>query len=145
MNNLLKITAVLLIVAGAFACKENENNSGVTTELKGTKWKLAGIVNEQTGAMQVLEPTNCQQCYTLEFDAGTTGIGKSTTNLLLINLNQPLFMGTATEIGEISDDGHFFTEVLYLIKTFEHQNDTLKFFYQDKSTNYYLLYKKLQQ
>jgi hypothetical protein len=55
---IIKFTAILLFLAGTFACKENENNSDVTTELKGTKWKLAGIVNGQTGAMQVLEPTD---------------------------------------------------------------------------------------
>jgi hypothetical protein len=118
---------------------EKENNK---LSLKGTKWKLEGIVNEQTGTMQVLEPTDCEQCYTLEFDTDTTGFGKSSTNQMWINLNHPPFIGIMTLIGEIPDDGYFFVNVLPHIKTFEHQNDTLKFFYQYENANYYLLYKK---
>jgi hypothetical protein len=149
MRKLLKFTAIMLILAGAFACKKNENNSDVTTGLKGTKWKLEGIVNEQTGAMQVLEPIDCQlwptlckKCYTLEFDTDTVGTGWSTTNKMGVNLNQPPFLGTMTEVNEITDDGHFFVKVFYYIRTFEHQGNTLKFFFQYENINYYLLYKK---
>ena len=38
------------------------------TELKGTTWKLVGIVNPTTGAIRELEPKHCVECYTLTFE-----------------------------------------------------------------------------
>jgi hypothetical protein len=144
-TTILKLTATMLIVAGAFACTEKEDQDTLTG-LAGTKWKLEGLVNEQTSAMQVLEPTDCQQCYTLEFDTDTIGTGMTTTNQMYFNVNTlPPFITVMTEINEMNDDGHFFVQILSYIRNFEHQNDTLKFFYQYQSTNYYLLFIKLSQ
>ena len=35
--------------------------------LQGTKWKLVGIIDTQTGIIRELEPLDCEGCYTLEF------------------------------------------------------------------------------
>ena len=59
--------------------------------LKGTKWKLAGIVDKETGTLKVLEPKECEECFTLTFDTDYTAtvrsINKETINLDLLNLN----------------------------------------------------------
>jgi hypothetical protein len=36
--------------------------------LKGSTWKLAGIVDIKTGTVKKLEPSNCESCYILTFD-----------------------------------------------------------------------------
>jgi len=40
----------------------NENNT-----LQGSKWKLIGIVDVETGKLTELEPKDCGECYTLTF------------------------------------------------------------------------------
>ena len=46
--------------------------------LQGTKWKLAGIVDVQTGEMKELEPKDCVKCYTLTFDTDNPFVGSAT-------------------------------------------------------------------
>jgi hypothetical protein len=72
-----KTIAILLILAGVVACGKEENNEINT--LKGTKWKLAGIV-DATGKLTELEPKDCEQCYTLEFDTDSTAWLQSVSN-----------------------------------------------------------------
>ena len=72
-----------------FACKSNNENETLSS-LKGTQWKLAGIVDSQTGKLTVLEPTDCEECYTLTFDTDSTAsvhVITSTFKLDLSNLN----------------------------------------------------------
>ena len=54
------------------------------TTLRGTKWKLEGIVDTQTGELIELEPKNCDECYTLSFWGDFVISSKS------INFNQAL-------------------------------------------------------
>jgi hypothetical protein len=67
MKKKFKITAlsaILLILAiGLTSCEEKEK----PFTLKGTKWKLVGIVDTETGNLEVLEPKDCEECYTLTF------------------------------------------------------------------------------
>ena len=46
----------------------NNSNDPDKTILKGTNWKLVGIVNGETEILTELEPKDCEQCYTFEFD-----------------------------------------------------------------------------
>ena len=50
------------------------------TNLKGTTWKLNGIVNTKTGQIKKLEPADCEACYSLLFDTDYSftaiGVGK---------------------------------------------------------------------
>jgi len=63
---------------------QNKNEAELPTSLKGTKWKLAGIVDDETGVLQVLEPKECEECYTLTFDTD------STATVLSINITLKL-------------------------------------------------------
>jgi len=65
-------------VVFTFGCKQQSNVDElqnktddiqlVSLELKGTVWKLAGIVDSKTGVIKELDPKNCEDCYTLWFD-----------------------------------------------------------------------------
>ncbi|MDR0508091.1 MAG: hypothetical protein LBH32_14945 [Dysgonamonadaceae bacterium] len=148
-RKILKFAAIALLLAGTvIACNEKGNtdaeNIGVEDipKLQGTKWKLECIVNEQTGSIQTLEPTDCGQCYTLEFETDTTGTGYSTSNILSINLNRSPYLCTEIEIGEMGD-GDLFFDILMLTARYEYdsENIKLKFFYRKEGKNYYLLFK----
>jgi hypothetical protein len=140
---ILKTAAVLLVMAGmTIACGKEENNTIVA--LKGTKWKLAGIVDVRTGVLKELEPKDCEQCYTLEFDTDSTALLQSVSNEGKAYINRiPPVLGTYTERGE-SGDGQLFVDVLYFITLYTQENNKLKFFYKKDGKNSYLLYKLIQ-
>ncbi|MCL2098264.1 MAG: hypothetical protein FWH23_05840 [Bacteroidales bacterium] len=90
-TSILKFTASLLIIAGSFfSCKEETAPLIERTYLEGTKWKLAGIVNTETGVLKELEPVDCEHCYTLTFDTDYTATSRSiwmTRKIDLLNLD----------------------------------------------------------
>ena len=52
--------------------------------LLNTKWKLIGIFDTETDIlMQVLEPQDCNECFTFEFNTVSTFKGQTTNNLIL--------------------------------------------------------------
>jgi len=70
-----KLVFILLVIClTGIACEKKEQS------LKGTFWKLAGIMDVQTGILTELEPKDCEQCYTLIFIADDTLVTWSTTN-----------------------------------------------------------------
>ena len=114
--------------------------------LKGTKWKLEGIVDTETGALQVFEPTDCEKCYTLTFDTDGTFRGQTTSNLVLgsyeFDYNTCTYhittVGIATDAGEVGD-GYLYSQILCKV-----QSCTVKTYlhlYNDSKT--YLQYKKI--
>ena len=50
----------------------NSKDDELLSFLKGSKWKLTGIVDTQTDELRVLEPTDCEECYTLTFITNST-------------------------------------------------------------------------
>jgi uncharacterized repeat protein (TIGR02543 family) len=62
-----------------------EENTLEEIILQGTKWKLIGIVDVQTGSLTELEPIDCEQCYTLTFDANDTFSGQMVCNIMFGN------------------------------------------------------------
>lgn len=48
-------------------------------QLKGTKWKLEGVVNIKTGEMITLQPDDCDSCYTLTFHSDSVAEVKAIT------------------------------------------------------------------
>jgi hypothetical protein len=126
------------------ACSGNDM-SEEKSELTGTEWKLAALVDIQTGESIEPEPKECNQCYTLEFDSETTAIGKSIGNILhFIVTGSNIDMFLMTELGD-SDQGNvtLFYEALLTLDTYEYSKDELKIYYDEK--NRYLLYKPLLQ
>ena len=57
------VCMLLLAVVSCEASKEP-----YATPLKGTNWKLVGVVDPRTGILEELEPKDCEKCFTLRFE-----------------------------------------------------------------------------
>ncbi len=139
-------SAILLLLAGLVgSCKDKEKDKVETTNLTGTQWKLAGIVNASTGEMQELEPKDCEKCFTLSFDTDSTLSGHSSENdqfgkyiadYKTQNISITDLWGT--ELIE-RGDGNLFLQTLISIQSFSSQSGDLRLYYNDKQN--YLLFK----
>jgi len=133
----LIVLPLCIAVSSSVGCGEKEDTSII--HLRGSKWKLAGYVDD-SNLLHSLEPRNCEQCYTIVFQTDSTGSGQSSSNQIGVNLNEAPFLYILTMVGEI-EDGRYFYDVTNEITSYTHNNDELKFFYQIDNKNYYLLYK----
>ena len=137
MKTIRFISIMMMFVA--WSCSSNEGLS-----LKGTKWKLAGIVDAQTGELTELEPKNCAECFTLTFDTNTTAHGKSIQNHVVILGLDPVSIVIATDVLD-GPDGDIFCDIVQtaLFNSYTLTINELKFFYNNN--NNYLLYKRINQ
>jgi hypothetical protein len=122
----------------------------VSTLLIGTKWKLAGIVDMETGELKELEPKDCKECYTIEFVSDSLVRLSSSANEGSAHLdgnphlNITFFdLAIWTERAE-RGDGRLFTGVVNYITSYIQEDNELKFFYQIDKKKSYLLYKLIQ-
>jgi hypothetical protein len=121
----------------------------IPEDLRGTMWKLAGIVDVKTGVLTELEPKDCERCYTLEFDMDSTISLHSTTNEGRMSINDitddhiPNF-SIWTEVAEVFD-GVLYTQVHLYITSYTQEGNELKFFYQIDGKESYLRYKFIAQ
>jgi hypothetical protein len=139
---------LLTICLTVTACQKEQKN-----KLTNTKWKLAGIVDTQTGVLTELEPKDCDRCYTLDFDntdtivrgftssnsfGGTYEVDYSTHSFKIVNLARTL-------VGE-QEDGHLYLDILYQIQSFSILNKKKKnelwLYHNDKKN--YLLFKRIE-
>jgi len=150
------IVAILcMIMIGLFfvvGCKKDKsatagdqgNFSNPETSLQGTKWKLVGIVDAETGILKELEPKNCEYCYTLMFETSTflTGFGQANS------LNGPykidyttgdihIRIGTATFVYNGYFDEELYLESLNKVYYFSVKEDQLLLYFNQRS---YLLF-----
>jgi hypothetical protein len=133
---IVKTAAIMLILAGVIACgKEKEE----TNFLIGTAWKLAGIMDAQTGVLTEIEPKDCGQCYTFVFNSDNTAIGISAVNEMLVRLSgDPFFTLTTTFDDSENGDVSLFYEAISLVESYSCIYQTeLRFFYHG-ATNYLL-------
>ena len=165
---ILKYAAILLLLAGVTAgcgtrtgisgdeenqfAEVNNGDDGQPTSLEGTKWKLIGIVDVQTGVLTEFEPKDCEECYTIIFDDTSNSFwGKAVKiecfsscyiiDYTLLTIQFPL--GIQRPDAEDIYDGEVFLEILMHkfqeLGQFELKNTELKLYYYDK--NNYLLFK----
>ena len=111
MKNLLSTTkqsVILLILASAFyACKTLLPPE--PSPLIGTKWKLDNIRIYRE--IIVLEPNDCDTCFTFTFDTDTTAVGMSILNTINISKSGGRIAITTTEYDE-PYDGNLFREIM---------------------------------
>ena len=94
------------------------------TSLVGIKWKLAGIVDAQTGDLTELVPTDCDECYTLIFDANDTFSGQITNNVIVgsYEIDYDIHALHFSNIGgtEAIDvgDGELYRQILWEVQSF---------------------------
>jgi hypothetical protein len=136
-NKNFKISILLLTLTIAFFACEPEPES---TDLKGTKWKLAGIVNANGDILREPEPKHYGKCYTLDFGtkvSGMTAVGYTATSRLFIRNLNPF----TTEVSRAPDSGYssVYKDAFLSVKSYTHTQDKLKLFYGNSGN--YLLYK----
>ncbi|MDR0845657.1 MAG: hypothetical protein LBN71_10585 [Tannerella sp.] len=136
-----KIMYVLFSLLCCLSCTEKEDMAA----LQGTKWKLAGFVDAQTGELTVAEPQDCEECYTLAFDTDHTAVAHSIimdVNLDLLDLafDKPY---QKMYIDEGHRHGSDFRLAIFTTGLFSVTPDELKLFYNYKKN--YLLFKLIEQ
>ena len=158
----LMFVALLLMIAGGFySCGMNDGNNtmpdGViaygqdgTPLSKDSKWKSVGVVDVETGVMTILEPTDCEKCYTLTFETDHTFSTNSSSNDLggkyIINNSTHNFRVLSfggTKINEIGNGNLYVTPFWdKSIQSFSLQKNELRLYYNDKKS--YILFKSLE-
>ena len=137
---------------------------GETTTLRGTKWKLAGVVDAQTGVIKEFEPKKCVDCYTLTFRGDSIFSARSISEYMTLDLSElDLFSISGisdnaclpncteqwssfwnwNEIGDdlYYEDGCFFRCIMAHTESYNITNDELKLYFVYQEKNYYLLFK----
>jgi hypothetical protein len=112
---------------------------------KGTKWKLAGLVDTQTGELTEFDPKDCAGCYTLTFDTDHTATAHSILidvkfDLLKLNPDRPM---EAIYHDEGHPHGHDFRIAILVAGSFSLTSDEFKLFNKYKTS--YLLFKLIEQ
>ena len=132
---ILWISSLLLLTAGA-GCEKNKDYE-VPTQLTGTRWDLAGIVDTKTGKITPLAPKGS---YWFKFISETKARGGSVLNIMAIDLTSPPFFNIETEIGDSHNgDAALFYRIIKTLESYTWEKNELKFFYDNKQ--HYLLYK----
>ena len=133
------------------------------TSVRGTYWKLAGVVDIQTGDIRELEPNDCVGCYTLnfvgEYDIDVRSITATHTyNLLNFSVFNPhlpsfTFMTDSVEQWKVDfpwyglgdgkpyEDTRLFRWGVLNAESFELSFNELKIFFSYLGKSYYLSFK----
>ena len=118
-----------------------------SNNLVGTQWKLAGILDTQTGVLKELEPKDCDRCYTLTFDTDTSFSTYSSSNELgggyivdYVKYSYQIIYFGGTKVGEWGD-GPLYVDPFWKrdIQSFSYKENELKLFYNENKN--YLLFK----
>jgi len=127
-------------------------------ELKGTKWKLYSIDHNARGR-KMLEPEDCETCYTLTFDKDETGwffSGVSIKNSVNIRMKYNGFNHYVEVLITGEDepfDGNLFCSTLKLVEIIDcdgrffglHFNDCGGFLSGHGNCNGVMLFKRIEQ
>ena len=130
------LAAMLLAAGGAASCEEKIVDTSTVHNTIIGKWKLVGVVDAETSTLKVLEPKDCERCYTFTFDTDTTAWGYTVLNAMYI----AGFIIGGTKLGEDGDAGICY-DALFSVRSYVFNENELKFFFNNDSQ--YLLYKPL--
>jgi hypothetical protein len=117
--------------------------------LRGTKWKLAGIVDTKTETLKELEPKDCEDCYTLTFltDKIATGYGgyvlPGSNRLEKVGLDFSLLGQYAVSDVMRYFENEEFIRSLYSQNTKSYSVSSKELKFINEIDNYYLLFKKI--
>ena len=108
--------------------------------LVGTKWKLEGLVDAETGDLEILEPKDCADCYTLMFDADTTAQGKAIVNHVFLTSLNPIKIQCGTYALEcIENQGcNYYCDLLKSVTSYDANESELILYLSNQN---YLLFK----
>ena len=135
------------------------------TTLKGTSWKLSGVVDCQTGDIMKLEPTDCDDCYSITFLGDSIFNYKSikavdTKNLSRLDLihdpiqpwgfagdEEPLYLYEDSHHTDVNgecvpcNDNYLFCYGIAYSKSYKLTHNELKLYFEYEEKYYYLLFK----
>jgi len=116
--------------------------------LQGTKWKLVGLIDVETGSLKEFAPKYNNNCYWFTFENDSLARGRSTGNRIGLMLRPSCFITLETLAGEGTDDGFVFTDAFPLIYSFELGNNYLKLYGKNRHPRlypdyFYLKFKKI--
>ena len=160
---ILKLIIPVFIFMLCLSCDSNisndENNEADielnedAISLTGTKWKLSGIVNVETGEIKVLEPKDCEECFTLLFDTDhITTIRSIDLNVLkldLQNLDSEILLDDMLKYelyekdGKYYQDGDRFRRAIYTVESYTASLNELKLYFT-RTEKHYLLFKPVK-
>ena len=124
------------------SCGSKKESDESVQSLEGTKWKLAGIIDVKTGALKVLDPKDCEKCYTFSFDTDSTASGITIANHLLVRLRPVLYFNIATEALDCHEsDCALFYEAIKSMVCYKSDKNGLKFYFDEQRK--YLYFKQL--
>ena len=156
----MKRQAVILTLCTLF-CWSCQNETEQITSLKGTKWKLEGIVDAETNELRELEPKGCIipnklyslpfefkdfPCYSIFFMEDNTFVTYTSVNEFIgfygVNKETQKFiihiMG-GTKVGELIEDGNLYISALKdMHQSFSLKENELRVYYNDNKN--YLLF-----
>ncbi len=132
---LFSVIALFLLTA-VIGCEKNKDYE-VPTQLTGTQWELAGIVDAKTGKITPLAPKGS---YWFKFISETKAQGRSVFNDMEVYLTTPPLINIVTMVGDNHNgDAALFYRIIKKLESYTWEKNELKFFYDNKQ--YYLLYK----
>jgi len=112
---------------------DGEDADKTVERLNGTTWKLEGIVDVKTDVLKLLEPEDCDECYTITFDTDTTFTAvsiwmESNINLLQMNpiTEKMLFCEKYEKDGEDYCDSDTFIRAIHEIQSYSVSNGKLR-------------------
>jgi hypothetical protein len=118
----------------------------ISIPLEGTKWKLSGIVDVETGVQRELEPKNCAGCYTLVFDTDHTASGCSLVSVKTVIDLLCLDKYTNNDMGFEPNDVNIFRSAMVSIKSYAVTSKELKLYFTNNYSKIeYLLFKSVEQ
>jgi len=152
MKLLKLLTFSLLLIIAATSCNSNQKLQTEAPEEQPENledvWKLTGIVDVETNELRVLEPKDCDKCYTLKFNTDSTFSTLSSINVLggaykadYITNSIHIFNFGGTKIGE-TGDGYLWWDIFPTIQLFSMKENELRLYYNNKKN--YLLFKLLE-
>jgi hypothetical protein len=143
------LVALLMACIAVFSCHKNSDPE-VIIPLQGSKWKLSGIYDMPYDTLiMVLEPKNCDTCYTLSFETdhfATVQCINVRITLDLLNLSSGCWHGEA-RVDEMYEGERYnvnpFENGIKRANAYSTPSDSvLKIYYCDSSK--YLLFKRIQ-
>ncbi len=144
------ILLIILVFAMAGCTDGNGGNNPTTMKLIGTKWKLVGFYDVEKDSLKEVDPKDCGECYTLEFNTDSIFSIFSSVNELrgeyIADYNNYSFQIIdfgGTKVGEY-DDGNLYAEPFWNkdFQIFSLRGKELKLFYNGKKD--YLLFKLME-
>jgi hypothetical protein len=121
--------------------RRDNSPSDTLVSLNGTKWKLAGSVNAETGKLKEFEPKTCDEYFTLAFDTDSTANGVSVMNDLRICLlpKPAIILMTEVDDSGIGDTQSYY-DAWRAMTSYKIENNDLWLLFNNNTE--YLLFKQ---